>query len=260
MVDAVSCREPSVEAFPGKNHFLECSFSIADPALDEKLRSSGILDALRSGKYERFACDINVKCGYVSRQSPNGLPWAYPNSELVSDDEYLERAARNARWLRREYSGYIHGENLNYFPTGAYERVCEPDFIRRVTEAANIGLLLDIAHAKISAHYMGYHDPMDYFFQLPLERVQELHVSRAGFLNGSLEDLHEAPEDFEFDAVNRIIGRAPNTIFLTVEYYRNPDILCDVFRRLAMQAGDPGLRNTRAQRRLDPTCSGMHSE
>ena len=192
IVDAVSFKRPSEESFAPKPQFLESSYHIADPELRTKLVESGLLAALHTGKYDAFACDIGHNRKISVANSPNGFPRAQPQSEPISDSEYLDRAVMNAEWLRAEFHGYIQLENLNYFPTGAYDRICEPDFIGEVCERADVGLLLDVGHAVVSAHYFGV-DLLAYVQALPLGRVREIQLSHAGMLNGVFEDLHELP-------------------------------------------------------------------
>ncbi|MBN1201073.1 MAG: DUF692 family protein [Anaerolineae bacterium] len=52
----------------------------------------------------------------------------------------------------------------------------EPDVIRRVVDETGCGFLLDISHARISAHYTGV-DPYEYLARLPCERLRELHIT-----------------------------------------------------------------------------------
>jgi len=232
LVSAVSFKYPSFEVFLGKAHFLECSYNIADIDFRAKLQQSGLLDALRSGKYESFACDIGPNCSTVRGYSQNRFPRAMPTSLPISDEEYLERAAKNTEWLRAEYSGYIQVENLNYFPTGAYERVCEPDFVCMITEIAGVGLLLDIGHAVVSSHYLGYDDVISYINGLPLHKVHEVQLSQAGMLKGIFEDLHEVPGKVELSIVRKIIANGYDLKYLTVEYYSDPDVLCGLYGSL----------------------------
>ncbi len=232
LVDAVSFKQAGEEEFPSKELFLEPSFNIADPEFPMKLEAARILGALRSGKYASFACDIGPNCMTERRYSSNRFPRAMPLSGAISDEEYLERTARNAEWLRGQFPGHIHVENLNYFSTGAYECVCEPAFIRRVTEGAGIGLLLDIPHAMISAMNLGYEDVQAYLRELPLGSVREIHLSHAGMLNGEMEDLHEVPTECDLWIVEEILAAGAPVEFLTIEYYRDPDILCSVYQSL----------------------------
>jgi uncharacterized protein len=232
LVAAVSFKQPCDEVYPGKVHFLECSYNIADQNFEDKLIRSGLLEALQSGKYEAFACDIGPNCEWVSDRSRNGFPCSKPTSTPISDEEYWERAAKNAAWLRSRYSGYIHLENLNYFPTGAYERVCEPDFIAQLLEVTNLGLLLDIGHAVVSAHYLSYQNPMAYIQELPLQKVREIQLGHAGMLNGVFEDLHEIPDAGDLALVDEILSLSLAVEYLTVEYYRNGKVLYEFYRSM----------------------------
>ena len=54
----------------------------------------------------------------------------------------------------------------------------------------NCGVLLDLAHARISAHNMGYADPRDYLSLLPLDRIREIHVTESGWEGDQRVDLH----------------------------------------------------------------------
>ena len=55
----------------------------------------------------------------------------------------------------------------------------EPEVIRRVIESSGCGLLLDLAHARLTAEYMGW-DVHEYIEQLPVDRLRELHVTGIG--------------------------------------------------------------------------------
>jgi uncharacterized protein len=243
LVDAVSFKKPSPVKYGSKAHFLETSFNIGSADFSRQMEESRTLQALMSGKYESFACDIGPNCQTVRAYSSNGYPRALPHSEPLSDEVYLERVVENVQWLRQRYSGYIQVENLNYFPTGAYERVCEPVFVKKLIEKSGVGLLLDIGHAVVSAHYLGYSDLFSYLRQLPLHRVREVQLSRAGFRKDVFEDLHDAPGEDEWSLVQRIVGEGSDISYLTIEYYRNADKLCEVYNFIhqALEAQKRGI-------------------
>jgi uncharacterized protein (UPF0276 family) len=52
----------------------------------------------------------------------------------------------------------------------------EAEFVRRFYEESGCGMLLDVAHAWLSARYAGV-SPREFLATLPLERVVELHVA-----------------------------------------------------------------------------------
>lgn len=244
LVEAVSFKSPGDEVFPGKACFLECSLNIAAFDFQSRVESEGILAALQSGKYTSFACDLGPNCERRIGTSENGFPRAFPLSKPLSNEAYLRLAKENVAWLRESFGGYLQLENNNYFPTGAYERTCEPDFISRVLDALDVNLLLDVAHAAISAHYLGYSDLWDYLASIPLERVREIQVSRAGPLNGIMEDLHEVPGPVEMELVDDLIRACPRARFLTIEYYRDPCKLRKAFREFHHHFGIAPMPNT----------------
>lgn len=63
----------------------------------------------------------------------------------------------------------------------------EPAVIHQVLETTGCGLLLDISHARITAHHLGV-DVRTYMSQLPVERLKELHFTGLHRLNGRLQD------------------------------------------------------------------------
>lgn len=77
-------------------------------------------------------------------------------------------------------------ENANWDPNYEIPRlVIESDVLNRVVYDSGCGFLLDLAHARMSAVYLGL-DPQAYIASLPVDRLRELHVA------GTLYDEHEA--------------------------------------------------------------------
>lgn len=89
-------------------------------------------------------------------------------------------------------------ENLDYHSGGAYEYICQPDFINEIfLENPDLYLLLDIAHAEISALALLKGDPKDrlaitkkYLQDLPLDRLIEIHINSPRFENNQALDMH----------------------------------------------------------------------
>jgi uncharacterized protein (UPF0276 family) len=72
----------------------------------------------------------------------------------------------------------------------------EPELIWEVVEQTGCGLLLDISHARIAAHHLGW-DAHDYMCALPVEHLRELHFTGLQRINGRLQDhLAAQPEDW----------------------------------------------------------------
>lgn len=237
MVRAVSHKEPDGEGIEGKVELLESSLNIAAADFPRRLEDEGWLAALRTGRFVSFSCDIGPACDVTVESSPNGFPRYVPVSEVHGAADYVARSAENVRLLRREFAGGIKVENLNYFPTGGYELVCEPAFICTLVNACGIELLLDIGHLAISARNLNL-SVEEYLDGLPLDRVSELHVSGSRVVNGILEDAHEPPGQEEWALIAAILARATPR-HLTVEYYRDDALLIAAYRELSRRFVSP---------------------
>ncbi len=90
--------------------------------------------------------------------------------------ELLERYIANAGALERSVGRPLVMEQIpRYFDTDLDEMPAG-DFLREFCARSGAGLLLDIAHAWLEAHYRG-RPAREYLLELPLELTQELHVA-----------------------------------------------------------------------------------
>jgi uncharacterized protein (UPF0276 family) len=72
----------------------------------------------------------------------------------------------------------------------------EPDTICELLEKTGVGLLLDISHARIAAHFLGLPD-QEYMRQLPTRHIKEMHFTGLHPYNGWLQDhLQATPDDW----------------------------------------------------------------
>ncbi len=141
-------------------------------------------------------------------------------SPILDDDALSKLISQRLQWIKQAFTGRVLLENLNYFPTTAYHRVCDAGFIRETVVENGVGLLLDIGHAMISAYNFGL-KPWDYFRQLPLEHVWEIHLTAPGRIAGTWRDLHEIPTETEYQLLEGVLERLSEPPYVAVEYYRN---------------------------------------
>ncbi|MBI4608253.1 MAG: DUF692 family protein, partial [Candidatus Rokubacteria bacterium] len=134
--------------------------------------------------------------------------------------------------------GELGIENLYDVPTGAYEHVCEPEFITAFAEEFDLHLVVDIGHAVVSAYNLRM-PVRDYLFALPLARLREIQISRAGMTDGLARDAHECPGPEEFQLVEELLAQtdAPE-VYLTVEYYRDGPALMQAYQELWARFGE----------------------
>jgi len=126
-------------------------------------------------------------------------------------------------------------ENMDYNPTGAYETVCRPDFICRILEQTNTFLLLDLAHAQVTASAMGI--PVEaYLAQLPLEKVRQIHLNRPGWHENRMVDAHLALEEEDYALFASIFERT-HPWAVTLEYNRDESRIPGQTQRLRQIIG-----------------------
>jgi hypothetical protein len=164
---------------------------------------------------ELFSFDL----GPAARRHQGILPLSRPLGPTA-----LRRHTEAAlRFVRRFYRGPLAAENYNFYPTGLYGHITEPAFIRRYLEEFGLGLALDLAHGAVTAHNLGRR-PEDYFAELPLERVMEIHVSRPWLppVPGVwAADAHALPAAREWAWLAGVLrsGRCPKAAPVFIEYY-----------------------------------------
>ncbi len=138
------------------------------------------------------------------------------------------------------------------------------DYFSRVADAADCGLLLDVAHLAIYQRASG-HAPRTGLDGFPLERVVEVHVAGGTpFEHGGrtfVEDDHGTellPETWELAA--EVLERAPNLRAVVFECERNPvEQVLPGFERLRELFGAPGPPAPDAPRRGAPEEPGPRS-
>jgi hypothetical protein len=232
LVSGLSFKNPNNEQYPGKELMLECSLNVGSPNFQSELINSGLLEALKSNRFTSFACDIGPawETFIENGKSPNGYPRYLPGTNPLSDEKYLEFGRKNVTFIRDNFKGLIKVENLNYFDTGAYERVCEPEFISMIINELDIELLLDLGHLVICVENMKI--PLDsYLNDIPLNKISEIQISGSNIVNGILEDTHEIPNETDIEILDDVLHRIQPK-YLTLEYYKNDQALVKGYKYL----------------------------
>jgi uncharacterized protein (UPF0276 family) len=93
----------------------------------------------------------------------------------------------------------------------------EPEKLADILETADVGLLLDLTHAKITARFRGW-DIRDFLSALPLHRVREIHVNGSGVdESGFPSDTHQAMEEEDYALLEWVLARTSPRV-VTLEY------------------------------------------
>ncbi|MBB6098004.1 hypothetical protein HNR42_001427 [Deinobacterium chartae] len=141
-----------------------------------------------------------------------------PGQTPPTPEQVLEAVVRGARDLRRA-SGLdlLLLENVPFCGPQRPEWIADPAFIGEALAASDCGLLLDLAHARVTAWHLG-EDLGRYLAAFPLGRVVEVHVSGTRLERGALRDRHAALLEGDYALLERILPRLPAARTLTLEY------------------------------------------
>ena len=143
------------------------------------------------------------------------------NNNEVSKNEVVERNIIGAKhWKDRIHVPFML-ENTPYSKfyseKGIIECVSDPIVITKICYEADVYLLLDIAHAKVTAYHRG-ESIENYLCQLPLERVKEVHVVGTMMTEEhGIRDRHIEMQDEDYKILRWILKRI-NVDYITLEY------------------------------------------
>jgi uncharacterized protein (UPF0276 family) len=139
-------------------------------------------------------------------------------------------AVRSVRRLQAACPGgdepFVLVENMPRWSCHRPAYVVDPAFIASVVEETGCGLLLDLAHARVAAHYQG-EPARDYLARLPLDLLVEIHVSgprplpaSKGAGGGRLFDAHEPMQEVDYGLLAWVLERtSPRAV--TLEYSKD---------------------------------------
>lgn len=83
-------------------------------------------------------------------------------------------------------------ENPSSYVTYVESTMSEWEFLTRLAEEAECGLLLDVANVRVSAVNHGF-DPVEYLRALPHERVVQMHLAGHTEMGTHIVDTHDRP-------------------------------------------------------------------
>jgi uncharacterized protein len=83
-------------------------------------------------------------------------------------------------------------ENVSSYFAYAEDAMPEWEFLARIAERADCGILLDVNNIFVSAHNHGF-DPFDYLAAIPPERVFQIHLAGHSQEGELLIDTHDHP-------------------------------------------------------------------
>ncbi|MBN1579865.1 MAG: DUF692 family protein [Anaerolineae bacterium] len=153
--------------------------------------------------------------------------WRMP---LPDPDRATRRFARQVKKLARAINMPVLLENTEPLPFDGYDFEVYAERITKVVEQTECGLVLDIAHARVSAAALEL-DVYDYLSCLPLDRVVQLHISGPRVRNNRLVDAHEPLQEIDYAVLDFVLARTHPRV-VTLEYIRERDALREQLFRL----------------------------
>ena len=177
-----------------------------------------------------------------------------PHAKTFQEQESAASRSRILDALRKEIEGVgarfgaqrVILENVPYYgEEGDRLRLgVLPEIITGLIQDTGCGLLFDLSHARISAHYLGV-DEREYIAALPLNKLRELHITGVQMHEGRLRDhLPLTENDWEatawaFAQIQAGAWARPGVVALeyggvgpTFEWRSDSDVLAEQVPRL----------------------------
>jgi len=176
----------AAQAFPLVVHGTSASVGSGDPASDDWLRrNQALIERVPAAAYSDHLAF--TRSGQRSIRSFASIPYT---------DLGVAVASANIRRLRARLRVPVLVENVTYHFAIPDGQMTESEFVGRVAEEADCGILLDIANVHINARNHGY-DPERFIDELPGDRVQQAHFCGATDEGSYLLDTHFEPTQEE---------------------------------------------------------------
>lgn len=198
-----------------------------DTAFTDKITKEfiGILN-MHNVEHMSFDCGPSCRNVYCNPKDNDCYCPVNP-AEILAPKELLMIAEERIKFIRGHFKGTIALENLDYHSGGAYEHVCNPDFISAIIRKLDVYMALDLGHLLVTAFNFNM-EPSEYITRLPLERVYEIHLSHPEKGN----DMHECPTAYEYELLAYLLSKC-SPDFIVLEYYKDPLKIVEENIRLA---------------------------
>jgi len=183
-----------VQRYPVALHGVSLSIGSTDPLDRAYLRK---LRWLARRTHARWVSDHLCWTGVLGRNTHDLLPLPY-------DDATLRHVVRRVREVQDVLERPLVLENPSTYLAFASSTMSEWEFLARLSEQADCGLLLDVNNVYVSAFNHGF-DPREYIDAIPADRVVQYHLAGHTNKGTHIIDTHEGPA---LDAVWELYARS----------------------------------------------------
>lgn len=144
-----------------------------------------------------------------------------PYGEHIERDVFLERFIIDSKYIRELINLPVHLENVHFnFPVEGKKNLesfaSEPDFIKEALEKTCSRFLLDIGHAQVAAWHLKMNSEK-YIRMLPLNFVDEIHITGPVMVDGELRDKHQEINEEGYSILEYVLKNS-GTETVTLEY------------------------------------------
>jgi uncharacterized protein (UPF0276 family) len=182
------------ERYPVALHGVSLSIGSTDPLDRDYLRK---LKALAARTRARWVSDHLCWTGVMGRNVHDLLPMPYT-------EEALRHTVERVRQVQDVLERPLVLENPSSYVEFAASSMPEWEFLSRLCDRADCGLLLDTNNVYVSSVNHGF-DPDGYVDAIPADRVVQYHLAGHTHHGTHIVDTHS---DFAVDEVWRLYGRA----------------------------------------------------
>lgn len=152
--------------YPILTHGLTMSLGGTDPLREDYLKGlKSFCDRVASPWHSDHLC-FSTQAGVVLHDL---LPIAFKESEVTRIAERIKRA-------QDAVARPMAVENVSFYLHPGKREMTEAEFLARVCDAADCGLMLDVNNAYVNATNFGF-DVDEWMKVAPLERVVQMHVA-----------------------------------------------------------------------------------
>jgi hypothetical protein len=167
------------ERYPVVMHGVSMSIGSKDPLSKEYLRK---LRALADRVKAVWVSDHLCWTGFAHRNSHDLLPMPYT-------EESLKYTVERIRQVQETLERPLVLENPSSYVEFTSSTMPEWEFLRRMAEDADCGLLLDVNNIYVSSFNHGF-DPEEYLRAVPHERIAQYHLAGHTNLGTHILDTH----------------------------------------------------------------------
>ncbi len=168
------------ERYPIVMHGVSMSIGSTDPLDVEYLRKlKKLADDVNAGWVSDHVCWTGV----TSKNSHDLLPMPYT-------EEALRHVVDRIRTVSEVLERPLVLENPSSYVTFAESTMPEWEFVRRMAEESDCGLLVDVNNVYVSAFNHDF-DPFEYLRALPMDRVVQFHLAGHTHCGTHIVDTHD---------------------------------------------------------------------